>query len=305
MTAPTAIDLSRVAVPDVLEAISHPDLLDGFKTRFLAFWADAQTKDPTLPDYEVSELHTDPAMVTGQAWSYLRLLDRQRVNDGIRALLAPLAKGTNLDNIVAARNIVRLQIAAATVTADAIYEDDIQLLRRYLLSFGIGSAGSRELLLFKAWSAWPEMLAARVNGHKVHGRRGDTDVVVIGPDGELPSEAHMSAVRTAVTADDVRPEAISISAFPATRLTYRSHQTIFVPPGPDPNLVLAEAKERVRKAAATRMIVGGEVPAGLLKGAAFGENVLRVMDHAPVAITADPYVVPILNDNSMRVVVEA
>lgn len=294
--APTAIDLSRLPAPSAIEALDFESLYDGFEDRFLFYWNALRADNPSLPEYDVVTLKSDPAGILGEAWSYIRLLDRQRVNDALKALLAPLATGSNLDAIAASRNITRLTVISATANTAAVMESDTNLLRRYLLSFDKAAAGSRDRYLYEAWTAWPAMHDARVNGHAVHGRRGDTDVVIIGPGGRLPTEGETATVRAAVTAPHVKPEAVAVAVIPATRLEYSVAIVIEVPPGPDPSLVVAEAVARVRAAGDARMIIGGEVPAGLLSGAAYGSSVIKVRDLAPVAISPDPYTIPILTN---------
>lgn len=308
--APTAIDLSRLPAPQAIEPLSTPALLQAYIDRFLVFWAEQRIIDPTLPAFDEQRLQTNPAIVVGRAWSYLRLLDRQRVNDGLRALLAPLSTGTDLDVLVGSRNIERLVIAPATVDEAAILESDDALLRRYLLSYDLPSAGSSGRYLFDAWSAWPQsedralgLWDARINGRSVHGRRGDTDVVVIGPLGRLPTAAEISAVRAAVTNPNRAPEAVAISVMAATRLEYAVSLVLEVPGvGPSAETIRTEAEARVTKAATDRIMIGGEVPEGLLSGAAYGPGVIRVRDLAPVVIEPDPYTVPVMT--SLTVTVE-
>ena len=300
--APTAIDLSRIPAPAAIEALDYETLLSAFVARFKVYWADARDTDPSLPDYDVDMLETDPAMIVGQVFAYLRLLDRQRVNDGIKALLAPFAQGADLDNIVARQGIARLAVIPATANEPAVMETDTALLRRYLLSFDRPSAGSAARYLYEAWTAWPGMLDARVNGFKVHGRRGDTDIVIIGPDGDLATSVQRGLVSDAVRDDHVKPEAVSVSVIDATRVEYAVSLTIEVAPGPDPEIVRQEAIARITSAALARMLIGGEIPAGLLKGAAYGASVIAVTDHAPVTIAADPYSVPVMT--SLNVAVE-
>ena len=291
----TVIDLTRIGAPSAIEALSYQELLAGFKERFQAFWEEARLLDTSLPAYDVSMLETDPAIIAGQAWSWLRLLDRGRVNDGIRALLGPLSTGTNLDNLVAGRNIIRLEITPADGDTPAVMESDFQLLRRYLLSFDAQASGSAGRYLFDAYSAWPAMLDARVNGFEVHGRRGDTDVVIIGPAGALPTTEQRDAVSAAVRHVNRMPEGVAISILAATRVEYDVDLTIEVPAiGPAPAVLVAEATTRVRAAGDERTLIGGEVPAGFVAGAAYGPNILKVRDNAPVAVDPDPYKVPVL-----------
>ncbi len=300
--APTAIDLSRATAPDAIEALDYEALYSAFKTRFIAYWDEQRALDSSLPAYTVASLETDPAGIVGEAWSYLRLLDRQRVNDAFRALLAPLARGSNLDALVANRNIERITKVAATANTPAIMESDDSLLRRYLLSFDVPAAASAGRYIFEAVKAWPDVLDVRVNGYAVHGRRGDTDVVIIGPDGRAATEEERALVRNAVTAAHIKPEAVSVSVVNATRALYTASLVIEVPSiGPAPSVVQAEAVARVTAAANSRLLIGGEIPAGFLAGAAYGANIIAVRDLAPVAIASDPYTVPVMTGLTIAV----
>ncbi|MGF9694701.1 baseplate J/gp47 family protein [Rhizobium sp. 0TCS1.26] len=300
--APTAIDLSRLPAPDAIEILSTSTMLQGFTDRFLAFWEEQRIADPTLPVFDEQSLQTNPAIVVGRAWTYLRILDRQRVNDGLRALLSPLSTGTNLEAIAAGRNIERLTIVPATNDQPAVVESDANLLRRYLLSFDVPSAGSAGRYLFDAWTAWPQsedqtlgLWDARINGHAIHGRRGDTDVVVIGRFGRAPTDGELAAVRSRVTNPNRAPEAVAISVMAATRVEYAVSLVLEVPGvGPSAETIRAEAEARVRAAAIGRTIIGGEIPEGFLSGAAYGPGVIRVRDLSPVAIAPHPYRVPVM-----------
>lgn len=308
---PTAIDLSRIPAPDAIEVISLDKLDADFRQRFLAEWAIQQSLDNTLPDFTEQALATHPAIVVGRAWRYLRNLDRNRVNDGLKALLAPLSKGSNLENLVAGRNLSRLTIAPASAAADAVMEGDEALFLRYLLSFDEPAASSSGRYLFDAWTAWPQsadksrgLWDARVNGRAVHGRRGDTDVVLIGPFGREPTVLELAAVRTAVLHVDRTPEAVSVSIMAASRSEYRvSLRLEIAGSGPSPDLLKAEAQKRVMATAIDRTVINGEIPAGLLSGAAYGPGIVRVIDLAPVIIQADPYKVPVMT--KLDIAVEA
>ncbi|PPQ37077.1 Phage-related baseplate assembly protein [Rhodoblastus acidophilus] len=289
-------DLSALPAPTAIEALNFESLLTAFKDRFQAYWDAARVIDPALPAYDVSALETDPAVILGQAWSYLRLLDRQRVNDAVKSVLAPLASGADLDNICARIGVSRLLIQAATDTSDAIYEADAQLLRRYLLAFDRPAAGSVDKYLYSAFTAWPTMLDAAVLGFETHGRRGDIDLVLIGPAGALPTDTQLAAVRAAVNATGVRAEATSVTVIAAKRALYSVALTLEIPQGPDPAMVVSNASAAVTAAAAARMILGGQVPADLLSGAAYGPGVLRVARTSPTAdIPPDPYTVPVMS----------
>lgn len=290
----TTIDLSRLPFPAAIESLFFEALMSQFLERFIEQWELERLSNPHLPMYDVERLESDGVVIAGEAWSLLRLLDRQRVNDVVKALLAPLAQGTDLDNVAARQNVERLVIVPETGSQAAIMESDASLLRRYLLSFQRASAGSRNRYLYEAWTAWPQMLDARVNGWREHRRRGDTDIVIIGPEGRLADEVEKKLVRNAVTHPSVQPEAVALTVINARRAEYAVDLVIEVPSGPDAELVRLEAGARVRRAAESRMQIGGEIPVGYLAGAAYGASVVSVRDNAPVVIEADPYAVPVM-----------
>lgn len=311
--APTSIDITRLQAPDAIEALDFETLYTAFKERFLTFWNEQRAVNPSLPVYDVQNLESDPAGIVGEAWSYLRLLDRQRVNDAFRQLLAAYAKGSNLDAIVAGRNILRSVIAPATSNAAAIMEGDEALLRRYLLSFDVPASASAGRYLYDAWTAWPQsadktrgLWDARVNGRAVHGRRGDTDVVVIGPFGRLADASELAAIRSAVTHPDRAPEAVAISVMSASRVEYAVSLVLEIPAvGPSAEVLRADAYKRVEAAATARILIGGEVPENLLSGAAFGNGIIKVRDRSPVVIEPDPYRVPVMTSLTIDVEVRS
>lgn len=290
-----SIDLSRLPAPNVIEALSYEAMLAAARDRFMAAWADARALDPSLPAYDVELLETDPAQIVLQAITYQRLLDRARVNDAARAVLAPFARGADLDAVAARVGVQRLVVTPASGATPAVIESDASLLRRYLLAFDRPSAGSPDSYLFLAYTAWPLMHDAAVRGFDVHGRRGDVDLVVIGPDGRAATSAEIATVQSAIMA--MRPEATSPAVIPAIRNVYDVSLVIEVPTGPDPALVRAEAEARIRSFARSRMTIGGEVPLSALLGAAYGPSVLTARSLAPTAdIARDLYAVPILGE---------
>jgi phage-related baseplate assembly protein len=289
--APTAIDLSRVPAPLAIEPLDFETLNAAFAARVQAAWADLRAADPTLPEFDTDWLQSSEVALLREAWSYLRLLDRQRVNDAVKAVLAPFALGTDLDNVAARANILRAES-----------EGDAALLRRYLLSFDAASAGSRDAYLFRAYTAWPTMHDAAVIGRDVHGRRGDVDLVITGPGGDAPTTLQKAAVNAAVKATNVKPEATSITVIGATRTVYAVALEIEIPKGPDAEAVRLEAQARVLAATVERNIIGGSVPVDRIAGAAYGPNVIRVRRIAPTAdIPAAPYAIPVCGSLSVTV----
>lgn len=291
----TTIDLSRLPLPAIVEALDFETLQTAFITRFKVRWDVERAIDPTLPDWDVDALETDPIVVASQAWTYLRLLDRQRVNDAIRAVLAPTSTAADLDQVVARIGVQRLVVVPTSGSAAAVMESDERLLARYLLAFARPAAGSADRYVYEALTAWPALHHAAVVGRAVHGRRGDVDLVVAGPGGRDATDAEMALVRAACGSTSVRPEATALNVLRATRRPYVVAGRIVVPTGPDAETVRLEAAARVTAAAADRLRIGAEVPVMLLAGAAYGASVTRVDLSSPSSdLPSEPYTIPVL-----------
>lgn len=300
------IDLTRLPDPTAIETLDYDTLKADFISRFTAKWDELRADDPTLPAYDVGSLEIDPAVIAAEAWSELRLLDRQRVNDALLAVLVAKAAGANLDNIVARIGVERLTIIAATDSTDAVMESDARLLQRYLLAFTLPAAGSADRYLYEALTAWPLMLTGKVNGRAVHGRKGNVDIVIAGPGGRDATDEELAAVREACTSTQVKPEATSVSILRATRNVYDVSGKITIPSGPDADAVEAEAVARILAAGTERILVGAEVPVTALSGAAYGTSVIRVdLTSPPSDIAGDPYAVPVPGTISLTVEVAA
>jgi phage-related baseplate assembly protein len=294
--SPTIIDLARASAPNALETPVHETLVDQFVDRFVDFWEEQQTLDPDLPDYSAQQLRVDPGIIAGRAFSTLRLLDRFRVNDAIKSLLAAFAKEGDLDAFVARNNVERLLISPATQSSAAVYESDENLLNRYLLSFDGRSAGSRDRYLYEGHTALPVLPIGglAVNGYRVHGRRGDVDIVASGPDGRALSDEEIALLRLKCLADHVVPEATAAILLRAQRHEYQVRQTIYVPSGPSPAVISSEAIKRVRAVTDKATIIGAKVVRDFLAGAANGVSVIDAVTHEPAAdIIVDRYTVPV------------
>lgn len=302
--APTSIDVTRLAAPLAIEALDFELLQSAFIDRFQAEWDAQRVANPDLPEWNVSPLELDPSVIASQAWSYLRLLDRQRVNDVAKALTAAFAKGTDLDHFVARNNVTRLELIPASGDQPAVMESDDRLLQRYLLSFSGRSAGSRERYIFEALTAVPALPAGGVAvlGHAVHGRRGDVEIVICGPGGRDVTDEELAAVQAACLADHVVPVATHAQVTRAERHEYTVAGTLVIPPGPSPETVRAEAIARIREEADRRTLIGAKVVRDFLAGAANGLSVIDSTLALPEAdIEADPYTVPVCTDIAVTI----
>lgn len=286
----STIDLSKLPFPNVIEALNAETFIADFISKFTTTWDEERQKDATLPAYDVETLEFDPVVIVGQVISFFRLLDRQRVNDAAKSLLAPFAEKSDLDNIVARQGVSRLD-----------GETDLRLLLRYLLSFDRESAGSSKLLKYLAYTAWSEIHHVETVGHAHHGRKGDTDVVISTIDGTAPSNEIYRQIYSDVTAEDRKPEAMGVFLHVAEALSYNVSFRVEVPSGPDWELIRSEAIKRVQNAALLRTQIGATVPVSYLQAAVFqDDNMINVEEVGDLqSISATKYQIPILGNVSI------
>ena len=147
----TAVDLSRLPAPDIIEALDFDTLASEAVARMLA----------EMPDFV--ERDSDPATKLLQVFAYLAQLLRQRVNDAARAVMPAYAVGADLDNIAASFGITRLTITPAdgVLGIPAVMESDADFRRRMVLApEGYSVAGPEGAYIFHALSADADVLDA-------------------------------------------------------------------------------------------------------------------------------------------------
>ena len=90
MSSFTAIDLSKLPAPDVIEKLDYETLLTDYINDFKA----------RNPNY-ATLLESDPAIILMQVISYRELLLRSRINEAAKANMLAYATGSDLDNLAA------------------------------------------------------------------------------------------------------------------------------------------------------------------------------------------------------------
>ncbi|MBA4162391.1 MAG: baseplate assembly protein, partial [Novosphingobium sp.] len=86
----TAIDLSRLPPPDVVEALDFEAIFNRLRADFLARY----------PEF-TAFVESDPAIKLLEVVAYSELVMRQRINDAARSVLIAYALGGDLDNLAA------------------------------------------------------------------------------------------------------------------------------------------------------------------------------------------------------------
>lgn len=97
MSSFTAIDLSQLPAPSVVEPLDYEQILG-------AMLADLKARDPSFD----ALVESDPAYKILEVAAYRELLIRQRVNDAGRSVMLAYATGSDLDHLGALMGVSRL-----------------------------------------------------------------------------------------------------------------------------------------------------------------------------------------------------
>lgn len=226
----TAIDLSRLPPPDVIEALDFEAILARRKADFLARY----------PEFSAF-VESDPAIKLLETGAYAELVLRQRINDAARSVLIAYALGGNLDHLAALFGVTRRVITPANPPAvpAAIMESDEDLRRRVLLapdSYSV--AGPASAYVFHALSADGDVLDASA----VSPRPGEVTVSVLSRlgDGTAAPEL-LTTVRNLLAGDEVRPLTDRVTVQSAVLVPFDVAAQLTLYPGPDSQLILDTA----------------------------------------------------------------
>ncbi|RSU45818.1 baseplate J/gp47 family protein [Sphingobium yanoikuyae] len=229
----TAVDLSRLPSPDVVE------LLD-----FDTIFADAVARMKVhMPEFETRE--SDPATKQLLVLSYFAQLLRQRINDAARAVMPAHAVGADLDNIAAIFGITRFTLtpADASTGAAAVMESDTDFRRRMVLApEGYSVAGPEGSYIFHALSADADILDASASSPSP----GEVLVSILSREGSGVANAALVAKVDAYLSDVTRrPLTDLVTVQSAAIINYDVVATIHTYSGPDVDIVLDAARTRL------------------------------------------------------------
>lgn len=271
----TAVDLSRLPAPDIIETLDYETLLADAVARFRAEMAalgvTIETRD------------SDPAMKLLQAFTYLAQMLRQRVNDAARAVMPAYAVGADLDNIAALFGIMRLTITPADDAngIPAVMETDAEFRRRMVLApEGYSVAGPEGAYLFHALSADAEMLDATATSPEP----GVVVVSLLSRVGNgAASQRLIAAVQAYLSADERRPLTDLVIVQSAQIIPYAIDYDLTTFSGPDGTLVLAASIASVETYVAESHRIGRDITMSALFRAAHVEGAQNVRFNSPTA----------------------
>lgn len=275
MTGYTALDLSQLPAPSVIEALDYETILGEMVTALLVL----------APELEAAlAVESEPLLKVLQVCAYREVLLRARVNDAAKGTMLAYASGSDLDNLAALFGVERLVLEAGDPLAlppvPATMEADADLRRRTQLSLeGFSTAGPRGAYEFHA------LRDGRVKDVSVTSPTpGTVLVTVLARTGDGTATAPLvNAVSALLNAEDVRPLCDTVIVQSAAILTYAVTASITVDQGPDPAVVRADAEARLDAYVAASHAMGRAIRLSGIDAALHTAGVSRVTLTAPLA----------------------
>lgn len=152
MASFTAVDLSKLQAPDLVETLS-------FETIFAEALAQFRK---LLPEFSALT-EADPVYKLLQLFAARELLIRQRANDKAQQTMLAFATGTNLDHLGALLGVARLMLDPGQPEngITPTYESDVDFRRRIQLApEGFSVAGPEGAYIYHALSAAADVMDA-------------------------------------------------------------------------------------------------------------------------------------------------
>ncbi|MCC2602747.1 baseplate assembly protein [Sphingopyxis yananensis] len=225
----TAIDISKLPSPDLIEQLSFEEILT----------ANIAAVRAIIPDFFPRE--SGPITAVLQAFSYREQHLRQRINDAARAVMVAHAMGSDLDNLAAVFGVARFLISEAVPDQGiaAVWESDEDFRRRIVLApEGYSVAGPEGAYIYHALSADARVLDASA----ISPDPGEVLVTILSRDGNGTAAPDLvAAVLAYLSAETRRPLTDYVRVQSAQIITYAVEAELTTFSGPDSDVVLAEA----------------------------------------------------------------
>lgn len=286
----TPIDLARLPVPTVLEVLDFETIYARRKAALIALYPLDQQDEVTA----TLELESEPLTINLQESAYQEVVLRQRVNDAARALMLAYAQGPDLEHLAAYLNVARLTITPADPEngIEAEMEKDADLRKRVQLApEGFSVAGPEGAYISATLKADPSVRDATVKSPSA----GTVLVTVLSHVGNGSASADLvETVQQALSGETVRPMTDHVIVQSAEIVEYQVEASIYTFPGPDPALVVAEARKKLAAYLADCHKLGREVVISGLHAALTVDGIERVILTQPavnivVTDTQAPY----------------
>lgn len=275
----TAVDLSRLPFPAVIEALNFEDIVTGLKSDLIAIAPETQ---PVLQD------DSEVLVKLIHVFAYRELNLRQRINDAAKAMTLPYATGSDLD-VVAAPFATRMKITPnnPVTGAPAVMESDDSLRERAMMGpEGFSVAGPAGAYVKFAREASPLVLDASC----ISPQAGDVLVTVLSRQNNgTADQPLLDRVMAVVSDDNVRPLTDNVIVRSAEVLTFGIRARIKTFAGPDSDVVMAEARRRLDDYLARSFRLGRDITRSALIAALCPDGVQDVaLQYPSISLVVSP-----------------
>lgn len=287
----SAIDLSQLPVPQVVEQIDFETILAERKAYLISLY-------PADQQAEISarlELESEPLTKLLEENAYREVVWRQRVNEAALATMLASARAADLDQVAANYNVKRLVVVPGNPSAvppvAEVLEDDDSLRERAQMAWeGLSTAGPRNSYIFHARAS--------------DGRVADATAVSPSPavvvvtvqalagDGTAPVDL-VAVVNTYLSDEDRRPVADRLTVQGAQVLPYSVNAKLYLnTSGPESEPIMEAAEAALLAYVHQRRRLGMEVSESAIHAALHVEGVRKVELESWADIVATEYQAP-------------
>ncbi|NNA71664.1 baseplate assembly protein [Pseudomonas lactis] len=299
----SAIDLSLLPAPQIVEQIDYEQILAERKAYAISLWPAGEQANIAAR----LEMESEPLTKLVEENAYRETIWRQRVNEAATANMIAFAKGSDLENLAANYNVKRLVIQAANSQASPpvpqVMETDDSLRERTQMAWeGLSTAGPRNSYIFHARAAdgrvadataespSPAVVVVTVQGMSVDGS-AENDLLAV--------------VKTYLSDDNRRPVADRLTVQAAQILRYQVKAKLYLlTSGPETEPACSTAEQRLRAYVHQRRRLGMEVSESAIHAALHVEGVRKVELEGWTDIVATLYQAPYCTDIQLSVGVE-
>lgn len=271
----SAVDLSRLPAPDMIEALDFETILGTAVARM--------KQEMAASGLTFESRDSDPATKLLQTFTYFSQLARQRINDAGRAVMPAYAVKSDLDNIAARTGIARKVITPAdeSTGTPAVMESDDDFRRRIVLgSEGYSVAGPEGAYIFHALSADADVSDASA----ISPAPGEVLVSILSRSGNgTASPALIAKVLTYLSDDTRRPLTDYVTVQSAQLVEYEIDYDLTTYIGPDGAVVYAASRAAVDAYVAQSRRLGMDITRSAIFAAAHVAGAQNIDLHSPAA----------------------
>ena len=278
----TAIDLSKLPAPKVVEELNFETIFQNILSDFLA----KNQNYSTL-------LESDPAMIILEVCAYRELLLRNRINEAAKATMLAYATASDLENLAAFYGVAKLD-----------GETDDRLRQRTQLALeGFSTAGPSGAYIFHALSASNDVKSVSVKSPSP----GQVLVTILSNIGNgVAPTSLINIVLNKLSEDDIRPLTDQVLVQSAAIINYTVQAIITVYSGPSSAVVETEARAALQNFISERHAIGKIAAISGIYDALHVNGVKKVQLILPTAdIVATDEQAPYCNNIILSIVVDA